>query len=41
MTILCMLLYRLIERIDGEKWAKLISYVIAEKVKLFLLYHIK
>lgn len=32
--------YRVIEYIDGEKWLKIISYRLGEKVKLMILQNI-
>lgn len=41
MVIFCVWLYRMLEAIDGEKCIKVISYAVAEKVKIWLLQFIK
>lgn len=40
LTILAIIIYRIIEQIDGEKGPKLIDYKIAEKIKLKVLNYI-
>lgn len=40
LTILAIILYRIIEWIDGEKGLKLIDYGIAQKIKLQALKYI-
>jgi len=41
MIALCIYLYRILEKIDGEKGWKLLSYAMAEQLKIKLLNKIK